>query len=699
MRVGGGSNFTVAQGDRSGKPMVLKFDEVLTPEKYDLDYELQKGLVVQWIHDNYDTLKDKYAPTENQTGLKGKFDKNPDAGMMSVGIRVQEGSQTLKSEDGKEYNLPGGSRKSIYAGSEGDVREGALLGQLMSRIQSGDPELVNAFESKLFEKPLGLALKYVGSDPLIPTDIETFAKGGKAGISSQDTVPALLTPGEFIVNKNAAKKIGYNKLHTLNKADKIQGYNKGGYVGIQKFAEGGTPSSVGAPGGLIGFDFNDKMLSQYASKAGRSLQLFGATFDAVTLKVPTLLAKGIEYVSTQFFGMGRSLVNLENGLEDLDDAMPGLAAEIVENGLANKRSQIGQEALINAITKTANQMASDGGDWRAWLKQTKSNLEQNTASITGKPEALSAARTSSSASVTSGISEEENKLIDALKSLRAELQDQTAALASKSTKPSDSEIRASFGTTNSGQIENSLRSVNSGEDLVAKYKEAGASLPSNTIDYIKELTPEQAERLNKEEISTGRGKAGGAGSFKGGLAADALATGRSIPQWKMSDEELDAEIEGYRAKWQNFKDTLSDDIPVNIDDSKLDDLKNKIAETQAALETIRKNKTGDSGSKSATSGGQPSFVRGISQETANRVEEIKSQVNAKYGGDSYHSATPDQKANIDLQARSEYEVQATRAIMQSLNLTKEQRDQINTIQEATKASTLSKFDGIHQKYR
>jgi|LakMenEpi03Aug12_release.lakeMendotaPanAssembly.Ray.scaffolds.fasta_scaffold01292_7 TP901 family phage tail tape measure protein len=63
-----------------------------------------------------------------------------------------------------------------------------------------------------------------------------FAKGG----SAQDTVPALLTPGEFVINKKAAQKIGYSQLHRLNKADKIQGYNTGGIVGnIQRFAEGG----------------------------------------------------------------------------------------------------------------------------------------------------------------------------------------------------------------------------------------------------------------------------------------------------------------------------------------------------------------------------------------------------------------------------------------------------------------------------
>lgn len=64
------------------------------------------------------------------------------------------------------------------------------------------------------------------------------ATGGS--ISGEDTVPALLTPGEFVINKKAAQQIGSSKLHQLNRADKIQGFNKGGAVGyVQKLANGG----------------------------------------------------------------------------------------------------------------------------------------------------------------------------------------------------------------------------------------------------------------------------------------------------------------------------------------------------------------------------------------------------------------------------------------------------------------------------
>ena len=75
------------------------------------------------------------------------------------------------------------------------------------------------------------------------------ATGG--GISGQDTVPALLTPGEFVFSKPAAQSIGYGKLSSMNTKG-VKGFNKGGVVpgtsiqsfanggGVQRFANGGT---------------------------------------------------------------------------------------------------------------------------------------------------------------------------------------------------------------------------------------------------------------------------------------------------------------------------------------------------------------------------------------------------------------------------------------------------------------------------
>ena len=63
-----------------------------------------------------------------------------------------------------------------------------------------------------------------------------FASGGYVpGSGNGDTVPAMLTPGEFVVNKKSAQAFGYGNLESVNK------YAKGGIVnGVQRFAEGGS---------------------------------------------------------------------------------------------------------------------------------------------------------------------------------------------------------------------------------------------------------------------------------------------------------------------------------------------------------------------------------------------------------------------------------------------------------------------------
>jgi len=53
-----------------------------------------------------------------------------------------------------------------------------------------------------------------------------YAKGGAA---PSDTVPALLTPGEFVINKQAAQSIGYGTLKTMNDHG-VTGFAAGGVV-------------------------------------------------------------------------------------------------------------------------------------------------------------------------------------------------------------------------------------------------------------------------------------------------------------------------------------------------------------------------------------------------------------------------------------------------------------------------------------
>lgn len=231
MRTGGGG-FTLAQGDKSGRPMVLSFNEQIDPDNWDLDYELEKNLVVKWLVDHYDQLKDKLAPKLTRetklSGISGIQRRDTSAGIYG---------NVLETKDAA------GMFEPISDAGDSNIRQGKIIGEIMSRLKGSDPEMVKTFEEQIFKNPLGLVLKYVGSAPLKPTNVEKFATGG----SIEDTVPALLTPGEFVINKKAAQKIGYSQLHKMNKADKIQGYNSGGIVGnIQRFFVGGVAEKQAA---------------------------------------------------------------------------------------------------------------------------------------------------------------------------------------------------------------------------------------------------------------------------------------------------------------------------------------------------------------------------------------------------------------------------------------------------------------------
>lgn len=124
-------------------------------------------------------------------------------------------------------------------------------------------------------------------DPLVEAAnggiIKRFALGGPSG---SDTVPAMLTPGEFVINKQAAQRIGSNNLHKLNNADKVKGFNKGGSVGhVQSFAEGGSVlngQNIAIAGVIAGLAFLTRSitgLDQIISRSSVSLTRFNRTVD------------------------------------------------------------------------------------------------------------------------------------------------------------------------------------------------------------------------------------------------------------------------------------------------------------------------------------------------------------------------------------------------------------------------------------
>ena len=107
-------------------------------------------------------------------------------------------------------------------------------------------------------------------------------------ISGKDTVPALLTPGEFVVNKKSAQSIGYGNLASMNSKG-VARFNTGGVVGgVQRFANGGLAA------GSVSFKGLDTVTSKSTALA-IALDKMGASVPNINMvlgKFRTALAGG-----------------------------------------------------------------------------------------------------------------------------------------------------------------------------------------------------------------------------------------------------------------------------------------------------------------------------------------------------------------------------------------------------------------------
>ena len=85
------------------------------------------------------------------------------------------------------------------------------------------------------------------------SEAQGFNKGGTVpGSGNKDTVPAMLTPGEFVMSKGAVQMFGTNTLASMNaagggnnKPTLTRGFNQGGVV--QYLQKGGVVEPVGTP--------------------------------------------------------------------------------------------------------------------------------------------------------------------------------------------------------------------------------------------------------------------------------------------------------------------------------------------------------------------------------------------------------------------------------------------------------------------
>ena len=159
-------------------------------------------------------------------------------------------------------------------------------------------------------KKLGRVIEANPSDLLGKGDVRmtNFAKGGKP--TGTDTVPAMLTPGEFVMKKSAAQDVGYSNLHRMNQSNGVNGYAAGGIVGSTRNNYGTMPGGAGGAGGA-GINMgpvNSSMIGLAESATKVSLQL-------ETLKVTFTSAVD------DFLPLQSAIANAATGISAIDDAV------------------------------------------------------------------------------------------------------------------------------------------------------------------------------------------------------------------------------------------------------------------------------------------------------------------------------------------------------------------------------------------
>ena len=152
-----------------------------------------------------------------------------------------------------------------------DVKRPTPKKQLLSKLFRRKAGQGQTKSSSLFEKltsdidnlALGKMIYVVNSTKLDPkrdkkAGVRTLRFGRRpmgrnrgGGISGGDSVPALLTPGEFVVNAKSAKSIGYGNLSRMNRQGAAR-FNKGGIVGFNTGSAGAVGGGMGGVGGMMG---------------------------------------------------------------------------------------------------------------------------------------------------------------------------------------------------------------------------------------------------------------------------------------------------------------------------------------------------------------------------------------------------------------------------------------------------------------
>ena len=183
----------------------------------------------------------------------------------------------------------------------------------MDRLKQEDPQAYVAERKRYWKEQKDRASKQTWSEWF------GFAAGGKV-----DTIPAMLTPGEFVMSADSVKKHGVGLMNRLNKGQ-VQGFNKGGFVGgVNYLQAGGQPD-----GGTLDFETQVQKITDGFNVFANAVAAFESVQKDFTMTIApvnvTLSIVGADVLSS-----------LEPSLQEMvttmiDNAIPNITAQVTRN--------------------------------------------------------------------------------------------------------------------------------------------------------------------------------------------------------------------------------------------------------------------------------------------------------------------------------------------------------------------------------
>ena len=139
-------------------------------------------------------------------------------------------------------------------------------------------------------------------DIFSPRPLRRAAGGPIFSPRGTDTVPAMLTPGEYVINRSSAQAIGYGKLDNLNrlaKGGKVRYYNAGSPGGVSSGRRAVGSSGRGASETVD--TFTDSVANSIIAVTGLTAAVSGLSFNSMEELIASAGSLALAFAQLQFF--------------------------------------------------------------------------------------------------------------------------------------------------------------------------------------------------------------------------------------------------------------------------------------------------------------------------------------------------------------------------------------------------------------